>query len=102
MWAKLKALWTIKKTLDQAGTEVTVKGVTTKSFLTGEFWLTVLGNAPMIACSIRGMDSIPCLALSAVVNLVYIWKRGTLKETLAKVGLQAAKDINAEKVEKPV
>jgi len=96
MFEKLKALWKVKKLIDQGNKEVVMlDGVKRLSWFTGEFWITLLGNAPMIACTLKGHESIPCLALSAIVNLIYIYKRGTLKEKLIDLGLKAAKDVNA-------
>lgn len=70
------------------------------SFLTGEFWLTALSNVPMIACTLKGHDSVPCLVLSGLANLAFIWKRGGLKEKALELGLEASRKLASEKVEK--
>lgn len=100
MFAKLKALWTLKKLMNTATKQVDTGGGKMKaSFLTGEFWIAVLSNVPMLICSVNGHDSIPCLALSAISNAVFMWKRGTLKEKALELGIIAAKDMADEKVE---
>lgn len=48
---------------------------------TTEFWLTLLANAPMIACTFGGEQSLPCLIAGVLATIAYNWKRGTLKES---------------------
>lgn len=50
-----------------------------------EFWLTLLANAPMIACTLGGQQSLPCLVAGVLATIAYNHKRGNLKESAVKM-----------------
>lgn len=49
------------------------------------FWLAMIGNAPLVACTIAGHESWPCLAAGVISTLSYHWSRGTLKAKALEV-----------------
>ena len=65
--------------------EVMEEGKSKPGWKTSEFWLTLLSNAPMIACTLGGEQSVPCLVAGVLATIVYNITRGTLKGSLVKV-----------------
>ena len=55
-----------------------------------EFWFTLLAQSPMVACTIKGHESIPCLIAGVLATIAYNWKRGTLKEKALEVAKTVA------------
>ena len=96
MFGKIKALFKARRLAKEAAKEVTVDGQKKPGYKTTEFWLTLLANLPMIACTLKGQESLPCIVAGVLATISYHWQRGTLKGTLLKVGKDLAKEAPKE------
>lgn len=71
MFAKIKALLKINSLKNEAFREVKMDNGVKPGWRTSQFWLTVLSQVPMIACTLKGHESVPCIVLAAVTTCIY-------------------------------
>lgn len=80
MFEKIKMLLKIRSLANMATKEIQMGNEQKSGWRTTEFWLTLLANAPMIACTIKGHESLACLIAGALATISYHWQRGTIKQ----------------------